>query len=122
MLRSLCSLGTWIVLGTAATPSWGAATAPHDTTAVAFPAPPVRRWQVGLLRPDRVQHMSLSLTLGLAAGLLSHRPAVAAGGAMALGLAKELYDVHHSGFDPVDLCADGVGSGVAALATRWIEE
>ena len=123
MSRSLCPIWTIVVLGMAWMPSIARAqAAPRDTAIVSFPAPQVRRWQVGLLRGDRLQHLSLSMTLGLAAGLLTHRPAPAAYGSFALGLAKELYDVRGSGFDAVDLCADAVGSGAAALATRWVEE
>lgn len=123
MSRSLCPIWTVVVLGMAWTPSTARAQAtPRDTVIVSFPAPAVRRWQVGLLRADRLQHMSLSMTLGLAAGLLSHRPVFAAYGSFGLGLAKELYDVRGSGFDAVDLCADAVGSGGAALAAHWIGE
>ena len=87
--------------------------APADTTAV---------WQVGLLRPDRIQHASLSMTLGLAAGLITRKPVVAACSGLGLGLAKELYDIRGTGFDLMDLLADGVGSGVGALGTHYIED
>ncbi len=91
-----------------------------DTTAgqvtAIVPPPSVRAWQVGLLRPDRLEHASLSFTLGLGAGLLSRRPAAAAG-AFAVGLAKEVRDRRHGGFDAVDLLADALGTGLAAFAT-----
>jgi hypothetical protein len=92
-----------------------------DSVAVPLPPPRVRHWQVGLLRPDRMQHVSLSMTLGLGAGLVTRSPRVAAWGSLALGLAKELYDIRRTGFDPVDLSADCVGSGAAALGTRIVE-
>jgi hypothetical protein len=96
--------------------------APRDSADISLPTPEVRHWQVGLLRPDRIQHASLSLTVGLAVGLLTRRPALAAGSGIALGLAKELYDIRGSGFDVLDLCADTVGSGAAAYGTRAIED
>jgi len=85
------------------------------------PPPSVRAWQTGLLREDRLEHASLSFTVGLGAGFLSRRPAAAVGGALALGLAKELRDRRHGGFDPVDLLADALGAGLAALATHVLE-
>jgi hypothetical protein len=96
--------------------------APADSTAVRFPAARVRCWQVGLLRPDRIQHASLSMTLGLAAGLITRKPVVAACSGLGFGLAKELYDIRGTGFDLMDLLADGVGSGVGALGTHYIED
>ena len=89
----------------------GAATPP------ALPPPAVRAWQTGLLRPDRLQHVSLALTLGLGVGLMTKCPA-AAGSALGLGWLKELRDARSSGFDGVDLLADAVGAGLAAAATR----
>jgi hypothetical protein len=121
--RSLILVCATFLMGHAA--ACFAAPAPtmaRDSVAVPFPSPAVRRWQVGLLRPDRLQHATLSLTLGLAAGLVSRRAAVAGYGSLALGLAKELYDVHGTGFDPVDVCADAVGAGAAAYATHLLED
>jgi hypothetical protein len=88
--------------------------------ATAAPLPPsaVRAWQTGLLRADRLEHASLSFSLGLGVGLLSREPAAAAAGAFAFGLAKEVRDRRHGGFDPVDLAADALGAGLAAVATR----
>ncbi len=121
--RSLRLVGAAVVVSLAGLPAVGSAEpARRDSMAVPFPAPVVRGWQVGLLRPDRLQHASLSLTLGLAAGLTSRRAAVAGYGTLALGLAKELYDVRRTGFDPVDLCADAVGAGAAAWTTHLIVE
>ena len=121
--RSFCLIWTAIVLGHAGAPSPARAEpVPRDSVAVSFPAPVVRRWQVGLLRADRLQHASLSLTLGLAAGLLSRRAAIAGYGSFALGLAKEIYDVRGTGFDPVDLCADAIGAGAAACGTQLVAE
>lgn len=74
-----------------------------------------RAWQLGLARPDRLHHVSLALTVGLGAGLISHRSAGAAAGSIACGVAKELYDIPRQGFDIVDLLADVIG-GVAATA------
>ena len=86
-----------------------------------YPALRVRHWQVGLLRPDRMRHASLSLTIGLAVGLVTRKPSLAACSSLTLGLAKELYDVRGSGFDPIDLCADAFGAGAAVLGTRFVE-
>ena len=121
MSRSFCPIWTAVVLGLAAMPSSARAEpASADSAAVPFPAPTVRSWQVGLLRPDRLQHASLSLTVGLAAGLLTRSAAVAGWGSFALGVAKEIYDVRGSGFDAVDLCADAMGAGAAAIATNAV--
>jgi hypothetical protein len=81
----------------------------------------VRAWQTGLLRPDRLEHASLAFSIGLGVGLLTREPAVAGGGALALGLAKEIRDRPHGGFDPLDLAADFVGAALAALTTRALE-
>jgi hypothetical protein len=86
--------------------------------ATPLPPPTVRAWQTGLLRPDRLEHASLAFSLGLGIGLLSREPSAAAAGAFALGLAKEVRDRRHGGFDPVDLAADALGAGLAAVATR----
>jgi len=95
------------------------------TTATAGPAaspplppPAVRAWQTGLLRPDRLEHASFAFTLGLGVGLLSRQPASAAASAFAFGLAKEIRDRRHGGFDPMDLAADAIGAGLSAVATR----
>jgi hypothetical protein len=84
----------------------------------AMDATAVRAWQTGTLAPDKLAHLSLSFTGGLAIGVLSREPGAALGGALALGLAKELRDRPHSGFDPGDLAADAVGALLAGLATR----
>ena len=89
--------------------------------AIAFPLAPVRRWQVGLLRADRLQHASLAMTLGLAAGLITRSPRIAGYGSLSLGLVKELWDMTgSSGFDAVDLVADAAGAGVAVIGTRAV--
>ncbi len=110
------TLQAWLlVLTLAAVREARAADAP------ALPASRVRAWQTGLLRPDRLEHASLAFTGGLAAGLLSRRPAGALGAALALGLAKELWDARRSSFDRGDLAADLAGAGLAALATAAFE-
>ena len=82
-----------------------------------LPPPTVRAWQTGLLRSDRLEHVSFAFTLGLGVGLLSRQPAAAAASALSLGLAKEVRDRRHGGFDPVDLAADAIGAGLSAEAT-----
>ena len=93
--------------------------------AVAEPAnelspPQVRAWQTGLLRPDRMLHAGFALSIGLSAGIATRKPAAALGGAMALGLAKELWDGRRRRFDVLDLCADLVGAGIASEVTDVI--
>ncbi len=86
------------------------------------PSPQVRAWQTGALRPDRLQHASLALTLGLGSGLATRRPAVAASSALALGVLKELRDRRTGGrFDRGDLLADAFGAALAALATHALD-
>ena len=104
------ALLSWLVLSPATAPAGPAASPP-------LPAPATRAWQTGLLRPDRLEHASFSFTLGLGAGLLSRQPASAGGSALAIGLVKEIRDRHRGGFDPVDLAADALGAGLAAVAT-----
>ncbi len=87
-----------------------------DSAAAAPTAP--RAWPAGLVRADRLQHASLAFTLGLGTGIVTRQPAAAVSTAFALGLAKEIRDRRHEGFDPVDLLADAVGAALAALATR----
>ena len=112
--RSWILFTTCLLLAAAAPP--GAAAGP------AAPSPrQVRAWQCGLVRPDRLEHASLALTAGLSVGILTREPAAAVGGALVLGLGKELWDRHRSGFDPGDLAADAVGAVLAEFATRALE-
>jgi len=84
----------------------------------AFPAPTVRAWQVGLLRPDRLQHAGFSFTLAVA-GTIGFRDRTAGGAvALALGAAKEGWDSRHGGADAVDLLADAVGVALGVVAVR----
>jgi hypothetical protein len=89
--------------------------------ALAMDAATTRAWQTGLIAPDKLEHVSLAFTAGLAVGVWSRSPAAAAGSAFALGLAKELYDRRHTRFDPGDLAADGLGALLAAVATRSLD-
>lgn len=94
-----------------------------DSTAlpplVAFPAPRVRAWQTGLVRPDRLEHASLSFTLTAALILATRDRTAAAAGALAFGVGKELWDRRGaSGFDPTDLAADATGVTLALIAVR----
>jgi hypothetical protein len=94
---------------------------PVHAPAPPFPAASVRRWQIGD-RADRLQHASLSLVLGLSAGLATKRPAAAAS-AFAFGVAKELWDLRSgSGFDVGDLIADALGVAAGAGATRALQD
>jgi hypothetical protein len=71
----------------------------------------------GPITPDRLQHASLAFSSGLALGLLTEEPIAAAGGAIVLGLAKEMLD---SRFDRGDFAADLVGAALAALVTHAV--
>jgi hypothetical protein len=85
----------------------------------AFPPARERAWQVGFLRADRLQHMSVSFAITSALIILTRKPAVAAGTSLTLGLAKEVWDGRgSSGFDPVDLAADAAGTGLAVVLVR----
>lgn len=86
-------------------------------TAVAFPTPEVRAWQIGLLRSDRLVHAGFSLALMSALGLATEDRRTAAAVTLTLGLGKELWDRHPSGsgFDLVDLAADATGVAIGAV-------
>jgi hypothetical protein len=67
----------------------------------------------GLTRADRLQHASLAFASGIAIGVVTDEPLAGAGGALTLGLAKEWFDRHGSGFDGMDLLADAIGAALA---------
>ncbi len=113
-----------LVIVTVAT---AAEAAPADSATVAASAaaagpglPPasVRRWQTGLLRPDRLQHASASFALAAGGGIASERKATAFTFAFTVGLAKECWDARRGHFDTLDLAADAAGSLLGALTTR----
>ena len=107
----------WATLLVATFASGARADAPIDSLPTpALGTPQVRAWQTGVLRPDRLQHASLSFALGLGAGLATDSPAAGAGIALGFGVAKETLDRGGSGFDGVDLVADAIGAGLAAWA------
>ena len=100
------------------------AAAAHDTLRAAvarrdsvtrFPPPRVRGWQVGLVRPDRMEHASLSFALTSALIIVTRNRAASAATGLAFGVGKELWDQRTSEFDPVDLSADAVGVALASL-------
>ena len=86
-------------------------------SAVAFPAPQVRAWQVGLLRSDRMVHAGFSFTLMTALGLATRDRRTGAALTLAAGLGKELWDMHPggSGFDWTDLAADATGTALGTV-------
>jgi len=90
--------------------------------AVPFPTPEVRAWQTGLIRPDRIQHASFAMTLGLSAGLPSRSPAAAFATGFVLGLAKEFWDARRDHFDPWDLLADTAGAAASATITQALHD
>ena len=109
-----------IAIATASADSLAAPDAPAATAALAaFPLPRVRAWQVGLVRPDRMQHTGLSFALTSALIILTRQRGAAAGTALALGLGKERWDRRgSSGFDATDLAADVAGTSLAVMVVR----
>jgi hypothetical protein len=105
------SAGLAVLLTTFLASGVARAQATADSLA-ATPPPEVRQAQTGLTRPDRLNHMSLSLAAGVGAGMLARSPAVGAGTALGIGIAKEMFDDH---FDHGDLLADAVGAALAAV-------
>ena len=97
-----------------------AARAAAPDSLAAFPPPRVRAWQVGLARPDRLQHGSLSFTLAAGAGVAGARPLAAFAGTCAIGLLKECWDARTTRFDAVDLAADVAGAALGASAARGV--
>ncbi len=85
-----------------------------DST-IAFPSAADRRWQVGLVRADRLQHGSLSAVLAASLRLAGRSRAEAFALTLALGALKEARDARATRFDFVDLAADATG---AALGSR----
>ena len=85
---------------------------------VSFPPPRVRGWQVGLVRPDRMEHASLSFALTSALIIVTRDRAASAVTALAFGVGKELWDRRTSEFDPVDLSADAVGIALATVLVK----
>jgi len=90
------------------------AQAAQADSALAYPPPAVRAWQTGLLRPDRIQHASLSFTLAAGATLVSQQPSASFAGTLAIGLLKEIWDARTTRFDMVDLAADAAGAALGA--------
>ncbi len=82
-----------------------------------FPDPLVRSWQVGLLRPDRMQHGTMGFTAGSMIGLPSRSPGAALVGSVTLGVAKELWDARNGRFDALDLTASCLGGLASAAIT-----
>ena len=80
------------------------------------PLPParVRAWQTGVLRPDRLQHATLSCALAAGIGLACRDARAGAAGAFALGVLKEYWDARRDTFDPADLAADAIGATLGA--------
>ena len=94
-----------------------------DTTREAregLPPPGEQARQTGALAPDKLQHFSLALSLGLAFGIMTGEPA-AAGGAAVLALGKEVADRRNGRFDRGDLLAGLLGAGCAALLVSALE-
>ncbi len=80
-----------------------------------LPPAEVRRWQVGLLRADRIQHASASFTLAAGVGIATENRASAIGFSLGLGLLKECWDARAGRFDVVDLTADLYGALLGGL-------
>jgi len=86
---------------------------------VATPPPAmVRAWQVGMLRPDRLQHTSTSFAIAVGSGIATEDRASAFAISLGIGLLKECWDARRGRFDLVDLGADATGALLGALTTR----
>lgn len=95
-----------------------AVAAPADSSAAApgWPNPRVRSWQTGAVRPDRLQHASLSFALAAAATAVGGREGAAFAGTLLLGVGKEAWDARGSRFDTGDLAADLAGAAFGTWA------
>src|SRR5688572_12765575 len=82
--------------------------------APAFPDAGERAWQVGVVRADRLRHLTLGYTSGVMVGLMSHNPVAGAASAAALGIVKELWDARRGRFDVLDLGMTCAGAAAAA--------
>lgn len=92
---------------------------PPVSAGPAVPDARVRAWQTGAIGADRVQHASITLALGTGLGIATREPAAAFGGALAVGIVKELLDARRGGrFDLGDLAADAAGAAGAATLTH----
>lgn len=89
-----------------------------DGALATLPPAAIRRWQVGLLRPDRLQHASTSFALAVGAGIATQDRPAAFAISLGVGLLKECWDARHGRFDPVDLAADTGGAVLGTLTTR----
>ena len=85
-----------------------------------FPDPEVRAWQVGILRPDRIQHGTLAFTAGSLVGLPTRSPGAALISSASVALGKELWDARQGRFDVVDLTAGLLGGLTAAAITHTL--
>lgn len=116
MRTTLSRLLAVAALALVATPARAASTPPAAApdSAIAFPTAADRRWQVGLLRRDRLQHGSLSAVLAASLRLAGRSRGEAFAATLALGALKELRDARGDRFDPVDLAADAAGAALGA--------
>ena len=74
------------------------------------------------MRPDRLEHASLSFTIAAALIVASRSHATAGSATLALGVCKELWDAHgSSGFDATDVAADATGVALAMVCVRTRE-
>jgi hypothetical protein len=89
-----------------------------DSTAMAA-RPAAQAESSALLRSDRLQHLTLAFSIGLAAGVAADDATVGGAAALGLGLAKELWDARDEGtFDGWDLLADAIGAALAVAAVH----
>jgi hypothetical protein len=89
--------------------------APRPDSTAALRGNPPRH---GVPIDDKLQHATLSLSIGAGLGIVSRSVPLALGGTLALGTLKELRDRRHTRFDPWDLAADLAGAALAAVITR----
>lgn len=85
--------------------------------ATTLPPATIRSWQVGILRPDRLQHTSTSFAIAVGGGITTEDRASAFAISLGIGLLKECWDARRGRFDPVDLACDATGALLGALTT-----
>lgn len=113
-------LGGALMLALAVSVGAGGAAAAEPSPAL--PEGKWRAWQTGALRPDRLQHASLSAAAALGIGLASESPGAGVALSLALGVGKEIIDVSTSRFDWGDLAADALGAALGGLAAAALLE
>lgn len=116
----MCRQSCWRVLSSCALLCFAAAGSHAEPVDPPLPESKWRQWQTGALRPDRLQHASLSMSAAVGIGLVSESPWTGFAGSALLGIGKELIDTRTSHFDWGDLGADLIGAGLGTFGAAVI--